>query len=163
MQTRAVHVLRWLLVIPAALVGWYLALVVGLLLLSLVESFCPSEAMVSGHCYAAWFQWSEEALFVLTTALAAWLVVLLPTLTCPTRKRTVASIAYVIGAVTAIIFAVTGPIWIPAIAALLMGFLTLRRVYRKNSLNPPDSQAPRLCKNTDRLKPRHPNTGRSRL
>jgi hypothetical protein len=135
MSTRAAPVLcwlRWLLVIPAVLVGWYLALASGLLLHSLVESFCPAEAMVSGRCYAPWFTWSEEALFVLTAGLAAWLVVLLPTLSCPTHKRTVATVAYLCGAVTAIVFAVTGPLWIPAIAALLAGLLTMRRVYRKH-------------------------------
>ena len=127
--------LRWLLVIPAAIVGFYLALAIGVLLLSLSETVCSADAMQSGHCYAPWFGWAEEAIVIGTSGLTAWLVVLLPSLTCPHYKRTTATLAYGIGAAMTIMIGITGPLWIPAGAALLAGLLTLRRVYRQHPLS----------------------------
>lgn len=124
--------LRWLLVVPAMLAGWYLALITGLLLHALAESFCPPMKVVSGVCTAAWFRSVEEILILLTAALAATLVVLLPTLACPGRKRAVAGITFVVGAVTAIAIGYgASSLWIPVATALFTGLLTLRRVRRR--------------------------------
>ena len=42
--------LRWVLILPSAVVAWFAALLVGMLALSLAEHLCPPENVVSGTC-----------------------------------------------------------------------------------------------------------------
>ena len=67
--------LRWLLVIPAVYVAWHLAIVAGMLLLALAESFCPAEQVVSGMCIAPWFERAETVIFLFSAGLAAVLFI----------------------------------------------------------------------------------------
>lgn len=97
--------IRWLLTLPMAVVGWYIAIIVGMLLLSVAESFCPPEAMVSGACTASWFPTVSRLVFCLATGLAAALVVLLPTLVAPRGRRRVAWIAFGLGLFAALLMA----------------------------------------------------------
>ena len=125
-----VTTLRWLAVLPAALAGWYLALASGILLHSLATSLCPEDMLVSGMCTASWFEWLEQGIFAFTAALAAFLVVWLATLCCPSAcpgaKARVAAIAFILGALVAIVFATTLHIWLAPLSALISGLVTLR-------------------------------------
>lgn len=117
--------LRWLLVIPSAVVAWYAAHVLGISTLSLFENFCPMEKMLSGACVAAWWQPLESGIVVLFSGVSAVLVVLCATLTAPGRKRAVAIIAYLTGAAVASWWLIQAwEIWKEYIAALLFGGAT---------------------------------------
>ena len=129
-RPRALRVLRWLAVVPAALAGWYLAFAGGIMLHSLATSLCPEPLLVSGMCTASWFPWLEEVIFAITAALAAFLVVWLATACCPIAKARVATIAFVLGALVAIVFAAELHIWLAPLAALVSGLLTLRWLRR---------------------------------
>lgn len=123
--------LRWLLVLPAAMAGWYLALVTGLLLHAGAEALCPPADQVSGLCIAGWFQTVEECLLVLTAALAATLVVLLPALTSPKQRHRVGLIAFIAGTMLALVIGWQAwSLWVPITTAILAGLLTLRWVWR---------------------------------
>ena len=123
--------LRWVAVIPAALLGWYLALVIGLSLRSLATSLCPPQDMISDACAADWFPPVEDGIFIVTAALAALLVMRLGTATCPNHKRGVALVVFVIGAAGAMMIGYALSIWLPPLAALVSGLLTLRWLNRR--------------------------------
>lgn len=78
MPGRGLRVLRWLLVIPAGLAGWWIGLNAGDLLASLTVS-STSLALVSTH---------------IGVAAGAALAVLLPTLTAPSMRGTIAWSAF---------------------------------------------------------------------
>ena len=119
-----VSVLRWLLVIAAPILGWYIALVAGLLLLDFTESWCPPEEMISGMCTAAWFPLASNAVFCFSTALAAVLVVAGAVLAAPSRRRQVAWTAFALGSVVALALAAAAVAWAEFASAVLAGGLT---------------------------------------
>jgi hypothetical protein len=47
--------LRWLLVLPAAWVAWYAAVLIGFGLYTVAEALCPPDQVISGMCVAPWF------------------------------------------------------------------------------------------------------------
>ncbi len=123
------NVLRWLCVIPAAYLGYYLALVGGMAALALAESFCPAEALVSGMCTAAYMRWTEKILFVLFPGIAAILAVLLPTLIAPSKKVAVAFVFFALGSVAATILGVSLEEWVVLGFALFCGAVTAWAVH----------------------------------
>ena len=120
--------LRWVAVIPAALLGWYLALVIGLSLRSLATSLCPPEDLVSDACAASWFAPVEDGIFIATAALAALLVLLFSTVICPSHKRGVAVVVFVVGTASAVLLGYALSIWLPPLAAVISGLFTLRQL-----------------------------------
>lgn len=125
--------IRWIAVIPAAVAGWWSAVIVAIAVHGFVFSFCPPEDVVSGACIAPWFLRFKTALLYSSVALSAILVVLVPTVMAPAHRRLVAWVAYAAGAVAAV--ALGG--WLAEvvvalvsgfIAAFVMGRLYARRV-----------------------------------
>ena len=117
--------------IAAPILGWYVALVAGLLLLDFAESWCPPEEMISGMCTAAWFPLASNAVFCFSTALAAVLVVAGAGLSAPARRRQVAWTAFTLGSVVALALAVAAVAWAEFVSAVIAGglaaFLLSRR------------------------------------
>lgn len=97
----AISYLRWSGVVPAVVLTWYAAFVLGLLLLSALDSFCPPELVVSGHCTADWHPAATRAVFVLCAGLAAFSVVVGAAWVAPSHRLLVASTAFGIGLVLA--------------------------------------------------------------
>lgn len=133
---RALTVARWLLVVPAAFAGWYLALVAAMLVYGLAQRLCPAELVVSGACTAPWHAPFFDALVVGGAALAATLIVLLPALVAPARRVAVARLAYAAGLAAAawLVVGDTGgkSLVLPAlVAACLAGAVTLWRIERR--------------------------------
>jgi hypothetical protein len=116
--------LRWLLVIPAAVLGWYAALIAGMLLLAFAESLCPPEDVVSGACMAPWFGTVSAVVFCIGTALAAVLVVLLPTLAAPRARLRVAWVAFALGLAVALAMAIAASAHAELASAVVAGALT---------------------------------------
>lgn len=121
----------WLLVITAGLMGWY----TGMLIHKLDEWLCPARYVVSAMCYAPWSAFVQYSAFVIGSATAACLVVLLPALTAPSRRRAVAWTVFFVGMAVAIDLlsrlgtlagvGVTRVYWLPAATAVLAGAVTL--------------------------------------
>ena len=123
------NVLRWICVIPAAYLGYYLALIGGMAALALAESFCPPEMLVSGMCTAEYMRSAEKVLFLLFPGIAAVLVVLLPALVAPARKFAVACVFLAVGSVIATVMGVSLGEWMVLGFALLCGIVTAWAVY----------------------------------
>lgn len=123
------NVLRWICVIPAAYLGYYLAMIGGMAALALAESFCPPEMVVSGMCTAEYMRRTEKILFLLFPGIAAVLVVLLPVLVAPTRKIAVACVFLAAGSVIAMILGVSLGEWVVLGFSLLCGSATAWAVY----------------------------------
>jgi hypothetical protein len=124
------RLLRWLLVPPAALAGWWFALLLGMGLLAIGDSQCPAAQKVSGACIAGWYAHFERAVFVSCSAVAACLVVLLPALAAPAHRRRVAWIAFAWGAATAAWLGLGAGAHVELAAALSAGFATTLLVHR---------------------------------
>ncbi len=56
------HTIRWILVIPVAYLGYYLAMISGLGALALAEAFCPLDEVISGMCTAGYMGLIEKRL-----------------------------------------------------------------------------------------------------
>ena len=116
-----VNGVRWFLLIPVALLGYYAALVSGMAVLTLAESFCPPDAIVSGMCVADYMRSIERVSFVVFPGIAAALVVLLPALVAPSRKVAVAFAFLTIGSVIAIVLGTSLQEWATLGFTLLCG------------------------------------------
>ena len=88
---------RWLLVVPSAVISWFLVLLGGTLVYSFVSDLCPPEQVVSGLCNAPHIILLEELSILMTAALSAVSVVCIPPLVAPSHKIHVATIAYLLG------------------------------------------------------------------
>ena len=120
-----VQTLRWLALIPACVAAWWLALLVGLCIRSVVNSFCPPELVVSGFCEASWYPAAEDAVICFGVALSAFLVVLTAALVAPTHRVLASKAALVSGSAVAIYFAIGTGAYFALAAAVLAGVLAL--------------------------------------
>ena len=134
-QGKAIKIARWVLVIPSAFVGWYLAFVIGILLYQLAEFFCPPELMVSESCQASWFDPVFNGLFVFGASLSAVLVILLAVLMAPAQRRLVAIVIYFGGCLTAMEFAIATSAWPAFAGAIASGALILFIILRRAGKN----------------------------
>lgn len=125
------RIIRWLLVIPSALAGWYLALLIGVFLYSVADYFCPPAEMISGLCVARWHGTVIEGLFVVGASLAAIFVVQFAVFTAPEKKTAVAISVFCLGMATAASFAFYSEAWGAFVGASTFGALTtLHVIYR---------------------------------
>lgn len=117
------QVLRWLLTVPAAILGWYLGFFAGVLIHYVHVWTCPNEHLVSGACMAPWSLFLMSTALGVSAAIAAAGVVLLPTLLAPSHRWLVARIAFACGLLLAMYFAFAmhWAIWIPVVCAILSG------------------------------------------
>jgi hypothetical protein len=122
--------LRWLAIAPALLACWYLALYVGLLALSFVQSLCPAELMISSVCTASWYPDAEKAVMCLGAALAAALMVLAGAILAPSGKQAVALVIYILGLAAAHYLAVHISSYVELASAALAGAMMLVTVRR---------------------------------
>lgn len=99
------RMIRWILILPAAIAAWYVSLFLGLALYQGLEALCPPDQMESGQCFAPWFLTASKVLIALGAALAATLVMVTCTWIAPAYKRQVAIATFVVGTAVAIILA----------------------------------------------------------
>jgi hypothetical protein len=124
------HVIRWILVMPVAYLGYYIAMISGMAGLALAESFCPPDEVISGMCMAEFMRQIEKFLFVLFPGFAAVLVVLLPSLVAPSRKAAVAVTFFAAGSVIAIFLGVSLEEWVILAVTLACGGVTTWAVHQ---------------------------------
>ena len=126
-NVRTMRILRWLLTVPAAIIGWYIGIVVALLAHMISERLCPSEYVVSGTCNAPWSSFVSDAYLALGSLVCGSLAVLIPTLIAPSHQIKVALFAYVAGLACSVYWVMDG-LWVPAAWAALAGAATLWRI-----------------------------------
>jgi hypothetical protein len=121
---------RWALILPAAIVAWYSALLIAVALFQGSEALCPAKYMESGGCHAPWSSLVEEVLVAFGAALAAALVMIACTTLAPAHKREVAIATFAAGTIVAVIMG-WNRFLIPMIAAILAGALVLTLLLRR--------------------------------
>ena len=85
--------------------AWLAAIAIGLGLLSVAETLCPLEDVISESCAAAWFTLVSDLIFIVSGACAAGLIVVSSSLMVPAYKCHVAFIVYALRAAYAIYLA----------------------------------------------------------
>ena len=117
--------IRWLAVLPAAVAGWFLALIIGLIVHSGMESLCPRDQMDSGMCVAPWFPYASNAVSAFGAGLAAVLVITLAVLAAPAHRIVVTRTAFVAGLLVAIYMLWQTSAIVEFVAAVSCGLLTV--------------------------------------
>ena len=123
--------LRWLLLVPAAVAAWLLAVLLATVLLGGLRRLCPDRQVVSGMCVAPWFGPASDAVVALGAALAAIFVLRAVTVTAPSHKKFVAVVAYLAGALIAAWLGIESGQYLALFATLLAGALTLVFLLRR--------------------------------
>ena len=96
-----IRTLRWILVVPMGVAGWFIAFASAVTLHSLIWDFCPPEFQVSGMCTHPWAFIAEDALVWAGAFVSAVLVVAFATRTAPSYKSQIATACLVIGVAVA--------------------------------------------------------------
>lgn len=124
----AARALRWLLVVPAGLLGWQAGVVPGALLQEAILQACAGGAPASCTGVTAL---AATAAWYLGVAVAAVLMVLLPVLTAPSMRGTVAWSAFALGLAVAghdgWMEDAWGEMLVTALVGLVVLLLALRR------------------------------------
>ena len=110
-------ILRWLLVPVAGFVGWFLAFLLGILTLSIVEALVAD--LLNNNGAPATYR----ILLTSFTGLSGMLVVMFPALVAPQQKGGIAVLAYLIGATYFILL--DASLWPPYLAAILAGLVAM--------------------------------------
>lgn len=130
MQNHA-YILRWLLVVPAAVAAWYSVFVVGIFAHGYVEeTLCPAGEMVSGICTNRDVQRILKVVVHAFVALSAAAVESAAVAIAPSHRNGTAWIVFAVGAVVAVVFGVATAAYTEAVAAILSGLLTAIAIIR---------------------------------
>jgi len=100
-----IEVLRWILVVPAAVAGWWLAFAIGLWLhFYLEKALCPPEDIVSGFCHNHNVVLFLKVLKHAAVGVSAIVVCVVSPIVAPSHKTIVAVIALLAGSAFAVSF-----------------------------------------------------------
>ena len=124
-QVAIVTLFRWIAVVPAGVLGWYIGFLAGLALLAGATSLCPTESLVSGACIAPWFRYAEAAIICVGVALAAFLVIVLPVIVAPRWRSAVAWVAFAAGLIIAVYFVAYTAAVLEFVSAVVAGLLSV--------------------------------------
>ncbi|MCX5788540.1 MAG: hypothetical protein NTX64_08595 [Elusimicrobia bacterium] len=91
--------LRWLLVLPAAVVGFYTAFILSLFTFKLLNGWCPGGKVISGMCTVSWVNFAPMVVGVVA---APSLVIVFGTLMAPSQRIRTAWALYAAGLIAAI-------------------------------------------------------------
>lgn len=124
--------LRYIMVLPAALLGWVAGALITLQLDYLrVVLWCPPSLREGQDCYAEGWDIFPTWLLAIGTALSAGLVVLCVAITAPQHKLRLAINAYLVGVAGATTVVILARYFvIPYLTALMAGGLAVLLVSR---------------------------------
>lgn len=101
---RASSVVRWILVVPSAIIAWYVAVLVSAVLVAFLIAPCmDSDAPQPQFCEAAWFDPVRRGVFFFGVGLSAILVVTISALVAPSHRTAVAWTAVGTGSAVALV------------------------------------------------------------
>ena len=112
--------IRWLWIVPTAILVWYGMLAVGMGLYSLAIGFCPADQQLSGFCLADWFRPVERGIIVCCAGLTGFAIVLITALIAPVYRLRAAAAMFGAGALVATSMALQTSA-LPEFAAALVG------------------------------------------
>lgn len=113
-------ILRWLLIIPAAAIVWYVVAAIGLFAYFYVEqNLCPPEDVISGFCYNQQIQMVLAVIMHGFVGISAVAVIVTTALVVPFYKEAVMWTTLVLGGLVAAYFSVLSGDW-----SLFMGAMT---------------------------------------
>jgi len=115
--------LRFLLIIPAAITGWYLGLLLAMAIHELGEITCPAEYIVSGACFAPWTSSVQSMAMAAGACVAAMLIVLFAYWLAPLHKRATSLIVLSGGITVATIMVIMTKAWLAYFFALSGGVI----------------------------------------
>lgn len=118
------NVIRWLLIVPTAIVVWYSCLILGFVSLHLLNYFCAPELMNSGYCSAKWYGVAEDIFIALFASLSAIFIVTSSVLLAPNKKSIVAIISFAVGFIIACYMAYHTKAWLVLAAVSFAGAIT---------------------------------------
>jgi len=124
---RLPSVIRWILVVPSAIVAWYFALLVSALLFGFAVAPCmSSDGPQPYFCEATWYP--RDALFhgmyFFGAGLSAVLVVAVSALMAPSHRTAVAWTAVGTGAAVASAMTYGTDLFVVAVVAIVCGVIT---------------------------------------
>lgn len=123
------NLLRWPFTILAAILGWYIGVVMALLAHMGLQRSCPAEYVVSQTCHAPWSGFGDVVFLAAGSLVSGTLAVLLPTLVAPCHRIRVARLAYAAGLLSSAYW-LAHEFWHPVGCAALAGAVTLWRIQR---------------------------------
>jgi hypothetical protein len=88
------QLIRWLLLVPATLLGWWLIVFLGILFYETTDLFCAKLEM----CQVPLLEFLQRLIIDFFAAVAAAVVVLIPARVAPNYSRLIARVAYILGA-----------------------------------------------------------------
>jgi hypothetical protein len=136
--------IRWILLLPAAVAAWYVALLLGIALHIGLDAICPPDQMVSGSCVAPWHWAASQVVVCIGAALAAVLIVVTCTFVAPSHKRIVAVITFTGGTLVAIVMVLDTDAYAAFASAIVAGLATLLLVLQRiPSFSLPDNSLER--------------------
>jgi hypothetical protein len=94
---------RWFAIVPAAILTWYVVLILGIQLTALAATFCPPEAMISQFCAATWFADVQRTIIVLCAGLAGFGIVYVAASVAPAERVLVAWAIFFASALVAVV------------------------------------------------------------
>lgn len=127
-----IDVIRWVLVIPAAFAGWYVALFMGIFLYPVADLFCPPELLISGVCTATWYKPVIDGLVVFGASLSAVLAIFFSFMIAPSKKVLVAKAILLGGVGMALYAAIITSAWFAFIGAITCGLITVVIMHQKD-------------------------------
>jgi hypothetical protein len=126
-------VIRWVLVVPSAVVAWYVAVSASALVFAVVVTPCKSsDGPPPDFCEAPWFplELVERLLFLFGAGLSATLVVTVAAIVAPSQRVGVAWTALAVGAIVAGVMGYDTGAFTEAAVAIAAGALTAVMVSR---------------------------------
>ena len=119
-RQKRLAMIRWLWIVPTAILVWYGMFAFGNGLYSLAIGFCPADQLLSGFCIADWFRPVERGIVVGCAGLTAFAIVLTTAFIAPAYRLRAAAAMFVAGALVATSMALqTGSV--PEFVAALFG------------------------------------------
>lgn len=131
MQHNYIEIIRWIMVVPAAVIGWWLAIIFGLSLTHIPLIFCPPELVESELCMASWYGPVMSGLMTFAAGLSAVMTMLFAVLVAPGRRELVAKVVFVAGFIYATYLAFSLAAWAEYMGAVAFGLVTLYLLTKK--------------------------------
>jgi hypothetical protein len=117
--------MRWLAVVPSAVIAYLVSFFIGVTLMDIAQSYCPPSQVVSGtDCSAPWSRDVELGIMSFGAALAGFLLVAIPALVAPSQRTVIARTIFIGGTALALVGAAVGA-YVEATAAIVAGLLAL--------------------------------------
>lgn len=122
-RQKRLAMIRWLWLVPTAIVVWYAMLALGLALDSLAMEFCPAEQQLSGFCIASWFPAVQRSIVIGCAGLSGFAIVLASGLVAPAYRLRAAAVMYGVGVLVALNMAMQASAHAEFVAAVVGGLL----------------------------------------